>query len=158
MALTRQKIARDRQNVFNIGAEQFIGEHVPAHEQDEFRTILKTAADGAIEVKKVLNGDNERQANQVKTAFAEIGVAVEGDTMSRAQDRKQAIAAAVKEDGLSARKIANDRQNVWEMGFDTFVEQSGLNDDEATAFRKVAADGIEELNNHPEVVQEFLKA
>jgi hypothetical protein len=58
-------------------------------------------------------------------------------------DRTQSIIAS----GLTPEKVAIDRQNAFEIGFEAYVERSGFDQDRANDFRAAAAQGLQEMQN-----------
>jgi CheY-like chemotaxis protein len=48
--------------------------------------------------------------------------------------------------GLTAEKVSRDRQNAFEIGFESYIEKAGFDDNNAQAFRAAASRGLQELN------------
>jgi hypothetical protein len=46
---------------------------------------------------------------------------------------------------LSPEKVARDRQNAFEIGFESFIERSEMPAEHANAFRHAAVQGLQEL-------------
>lgn len=57
-------------------------------------------------------------------------------------DRIQSII----DSGLTPEKVARDRQNAFEIGFESYVEKAGFKQPDADAFRAAAVQGLNELN------------
>jgi len=53
--------------------------------------------------------------------------------------------SSIIESGLTPEKVARDRQNAFEIGFESYVEKAGFQPDTANAFRAAASQGLQEL-------------
>ena len=57
-------------------------------------------------------------------------------------DRTQSII----DSGLTADKVSRDRQNAFEIGFESYIDKAGFDDKSAEAFRGAASQGLQELH------------
>jgi len=71
------------------------------------------------------------------------------------EDRKQELAEARKQ-GLTYDKVAADRMAAFEVGTELFIEKAGFNEKTASEFRTVLQQGVEELQQNPELVKQAL--
>ena len=48
---------------------------------------------------------------------------------------------------LSPEKVARDRQNAFEIGFESYIERAEMPAEQADAFRQAASQGLQELQS-----------
>ena len=161
--LTRKKIARARHDSFSLGTEAYIRK-VAKTEQDrqDLRDIIKQASGAAAHIHKTLRSGDPRRVQQIKTAFAQIGVPVVSENEMKQQHEKFAkeLAAAgvktAKEREEFLQKVSTDRSAAFELGTEVYIEKVGMDDATAEQFRGIIAEGLEQAQQNPAAAREAL--